>query len=1015
MNLVQVICLIALACYLLLLLLIRQHLWRKDVRSFALFLLAMLVWQVGSTGAAFSSSPETALQWYRIVIGLGSAFGLFYAQAARDFLGIHSHRWVIRTGYVVGSLIALWTLLGGPYVIDAMYMSPGSSFWLPSLGDLTLVMGIYLYGYLLYSFVNLAARYRSSASLLERSQLRYLLLGLAILFMGSAINYSPRLKAYPIDIVANVINAILIAYAILRYQLFDITVVIRKGLLYSIPTAILGAGYFLIVYFGVNLFHLVLGYQVFLLSLALAAITAVAVQPLWNRMQSWFDRLFFREKYDASLMIQRLSRTVASVLDLGSITHMILDEIGTTMHIERAALFIRLEESGRFRLAARRGLGQNVTIELRDDHPLVLWLSEYRSILTRSRTDALPQFKAMWIQEREDLNRMDADLFVPLLVRGDLIGVLVLGPKRSEIPYSRDERLTLSTLANQTAVAVQNAWLFSLEQRKAEETAALLDITEAVSSTLKLTRLLAIIARRTAEACGVDRCSILLLDDEGRRLIPLMSQLRHGVKDSEQWFTFQEQTYIETVEQVPLVQQVLKEQKPIIIDEGSMALIPSRWIEPFGIRSLLAVPLISKDRVTGLMVLDHMEEGRQFAEEQVKLATTISTATTIAIENARLYEETVEEKERTETIVEHAFAGIMVIDPAMRILVVNPEIEAMTGYTSEELLGRQLSEVFAPDLWGEGSLLSEVMVSGERVAPIEASFGGKDGARDVLMGITPIRKGYLLNFSDITRLKEVDRLKSSIVANVSHELRAPLASIKAYTELLLDNLEGDDRAVRHRFLTVIEQETDWLTELINGLLDLSRLEAERYAARMDLLSIKEVVDGVVALLEIQIHKKGVNIELDVPPGLPLIIGDKEMITIVVKNLISNAVKFSSDGGQVTVAIRAEEDILLEEDVLVIDVVDHGIGIPQEDMSFLFTKFYRSTLVREAGIRGTGLGLVLAKEAVEMHDGRIEVKSEPGIETRFSVILPVKAEAWLDSPAGREWIDGAPDQAIANRG
>jgi two-component system phosphate regulon sensor histidine kinase PhoR len=986
MSPIQVICLTALACYLLLLLLIRQHLWRKDVRSFALFLLTMLVWQVGITGAAFSSSPEAALVWYRIVIGLGSSFGLFYAQFTRDFLGIHEHPGVIRTGYAVGAFIALWTAMGGPYVIDAMYKSPESALWLPSFGVLTYPIGLYLYGFLLYGFVNLASRFRSSISLIERSQLRYLLLGLVILFAGSVVNYSPKLKAYPIDIIANVVNALMIAYAILRYQLFDITLVVRKGILYSIPTAILGASYFLIVYFGVNLFHLVLGYQVFLLSLVLAAITAVAVQPLWSRLQAGLDRLFFREQYDAGLMIQRLTRTAVSVLDLDSITHMILNEIGTTLHIERTGLFLRLEESGTFRLAAQRGMGANAAMELRGDHPLVKWLSGHQTILSRSQVEALPQFKAMWIQERMDLNRVQAELLVPLLVRGELIGVLVLGPKRSEIPYSQDELQTLTTLANQTAVAVQNAWLFSLEQRKAEESNALLDIAEAVSSTLKLTRLLEIISRRTADVCDVDRCSILLLDEGGTQLIPLMSQFGHGVKDSALWRTFKEQTYIDAIDRIPLIQRVLREQRPLVLDDALMSLVPARWTAPFDIKSLLAVPLISKDRVIGLMVLDHTQEGRRFSEEQVNLATTIGTQATIAIENARLYEETIREKERTETIVEQAFAGIMVVDPAQRILTVNPEVEAMSGYSAQELVGRQLEDLFGPEPWTDGALLSAAMASGQRMAPREASLVGKDGSRDILLGATPIRDGYLLNFADVTRLKEVDRLKSSIVANVSHELRAPLAAIKAYTELLLDNLEGDDRAVRHRFLTIIDQETDWLTELINGLLDLSRLESERYVARMDRLSVVEIVEGVLMLLQVQIRKKDVQINLDLPSDLPPVTGDKELMTILIKNLISNAVKFSYEGGQVDVTLRAGGD------ELTVDVVDRGIGIPDEDQPLLFTKFYRSRQAREAGIRGTGLGLVLAKEAVETHAGRISVQSDCGVGTRITVTLPLSAKA-----------------------
>ena len=470
----------------------------------------------------------------------------------------------------------------------------------------------------------------------------------------------------------------------------------------------------------------------------------------------------------------------------------------------------------------------------------------------------------MWTEEREDLDRIEAELFVPLRVRQDLIGILVMGPKLSETPYSPDEQGTLVTLANQTAVAIENAWLFTLEQRKTEESLALLAIAQAVSSTLDLTRLLETVAQRTAQACGVDRCSILLLDDERSKLIPLMSQFGHGTKNRDLWKFFRQQTYIESVDQVPSLWTVLQGRQAVVLDKQSLSLLPARWIEPFEIKVLLAVPLISKDEVVGLMVLDHTESGRSFTKEQVNLATTIAMQVSIAIENARLYEETIREKERTETIVNQAFAGIMVIDDMTRILTLNPEVEAITGYTSEELLGKPLAEFFSSDLCGEGSLLSQAMLCGERVPPAEATLMSKDGARDILLGVTPIRDGFVLNFADITRLKEVDRLKSSIVANVSHELRAPLASIKAYTELLLGNLEGEDRALRQRFLAIIDQEADWLSELINSLLDLSRLESGQYPARMTAVSMRDIVDGVIALLDMQIGKAGCELQIEMP-------------------------------------------------------------------------------------------------------------------------------------------------------
>jgi len=227
------------------------------------------------------------------------------------------------------------------------------------------------------------------------------------------------------------------------------------------------------------------------------------------------------------------------------------------------------------------------------------------------------------------------------------------------------------------------------------------------------------------------------------------------------------------------------------------------------------------------------------------------------------------------------------------------------------------------------------------------------------------------------------------VANVSHELRAPLASIKAYAELLLDNLEGDDTDLRHRFLSIIDQETDWLTELINDLLDLSRLESEPYAAEKDLLSVSEIIESVLTLLDIQVQKKGVTVRCEAPKDLPLIMADKELMTILIKNLLSNAVKFSAERGRIDIVARDAGTHL------VLEVADEGIGIPPDDIPNLFTKFYRSGVAKEYGIRGTGLGLVLAKEAVDIHGGTIEMNSQLGVGTRVTVGLPKPTESVME--------------------
>jgi signal transduction histidine kinase len=223
------------------------------------------------------------------------------------------------------------------------------------------------------------------------------------------------------------------------------------------------------------------------------------------------------------------------------------------------------------------------------------------------------------------------------------------------------------------------------------------------------------------------------------------------------------------------------------------------------------------------------------------------------------------------------------------------------------------------------------------------------------------------------------------VANVSHELRTPLASIKAYTELLLGNLEGTDTVQRRRFLDVINLQSDRLADLINDLLDLSRLESGEVEAHKVPISLTRVIRTVNAQLELQAREKGVSVHLDVDPELPLLRANSSLMSSLVKNLLSNAIKFSHDGGQVQVDVRQQGT------EMILRVSDEGIGIPADDLPHLFEKFYRSWSAEAAGIRGTGLGLVLSKQAAETHGGTIDVESEEGVGTRFTVTLPIDGQ------------------------
>jgi putative nucleotidyltransferase with HDIG domain len=286
-----------------------------------------------------------------------------------------------------------------------------------------------------------------------------LILALLITILATLINFTEWGK-YPIDIAANTIAALLIGYAILRHKLLDIRIVIRLGLLYSITTSVLGLIYFLAITLTLSLVEAFSGGRIFLLSVIVAILTAVIISPLREYAQSWIDRLFYRERYNASLMLQRLSQTTAALLDLEKITKTVLTDLVETLHIGHAAIFIKQNANHSYHLLAEEGAPKTPAITFSSDHPIVRWLVRENRILSMNVLSVTPIFKAMWKKELDYLDQFPVELFIPLNTKGELIGFIMAGSKRSTQAYTHDDEVTLSTLANQTAVIIENARLY---------------------------------------------------------------------------------------------------------------------------------------------------------------------------------------------------------------------------------------------------------------------------------------------------------------------------------------------------------------------------------------------------------------------------------------------------------------------------------------------------------------------------------------------------------------------------
>jgi signal transduction histidine kinase/CheY-like chemotaxis protein len=245
-----------------------------------------------------------------------------------------------------------------------------------------------------------------------------------------------------------------------------------------------------------------------------------------------------------------------------------------------------------------------------------------------------------------------------------------------------------------------------------------------------------------------------------------------------------------------------------------------------------------------------------------------------------------------------------------------------------------------------------------------------------------------------SKLKELDLMKSEFLNTVSHELRTPLTSIKAFAEILLDNV-GEDPETQTEFLEIINKESDRLTRLINNLLDLSRIEAGRMKWDREPLDLQEVVATAVTSLRGAAEKKGLILDVEIEDDLPTV-GDRDKLIQVVTNLLGNAIKFTSEGG--TIRVQAgRKDLLTAR----IEVQDSGVGIDPQFHESIFEKFSQVDSSETRDIKGSGLGLPIARSITEHHDGKLFVESELGKGSSFIVELPLHVESAEESAPSKD--------------
>ena len=269
------------------------------------------------------------------------------------------------------------------------------------------------------------------------------------------------------------------------------------------------------------------------------------------------------------------------------------------------------------------------------------------------------------------------------------------------------------------------------------------------------------------------------------------------------------------------------------------------------------------------------------------------------------------------------------------------------------------------------------------LACVPGGSNGANGKTDSAGAATDPCAGIVTVLRDITREKEIAEMKSAFVSNVSHELRTPLSSIKAYMEMLVDG-EAHDEATRRQFYNTIQSETNRLSRLIDNILNINRIETGVVKVQREYVSVKELMVEAADVMTPQAEAKQIELVKDKAPVCCQVWGDRDMLTQALLNLVSNAIKYTPEGGRVTLSLEVDEHARTAS----VSVTDTGAGISESDLPHLFDKFYRVADHKKLA-KGTGLGLNLVKHVIEtVHNGRVDVKSEINQGSTFTFTLPI---------------------------
>ncbi len=725
-----------------------------------------------------------------------------------------------------------------------------------------------------------------------------------------------------------------------------------------------------------------------------------------------------QEKRQLADTLREVGLALTSTLDLREVLEMILVQLRRVVPYDSTSMQL-LRDDNQLQIIAGCGFDDmrsfdNISFPADSpDHPNH-WVIETQRPLIVSNTRV--EYPGFYVGPQSDHIR--SWMGVPLVYGNQVLGMIALDSR--ELNFYTDAMADVALMfATQAAQAIAQARLFDqirqfnveLEHKVADRTAALtaekerLEAVHAITTTLTASLDIDEIVLKTLElvagVIGARRGSLLIRDPMREALIyrAVLTE-PEGVIATDKPFDLPPGN---------MVQWTMEHEQGVVIADVCN---DERWLntgpQSNHIRSFIAVPLLAADVPLGVLMLNHSEPGF-FNEGHLRLLSTIASEVAIAVHNAELYnfineqatrlaellQAQREETGKNRAILESVAEGVLVLDEQDTIVLFNQAASQVLQIADTIIVGQSLRRMAE-----HGDAAGQMRVLPLYTALVEGIAGARQHSdpinrllelpgQTIDLTFTPVttpdgdRLGVAVVLRDITREIESDKAKREFIATVSHELRTPLTSVKGYIDLLLLGTAGPISEMQQSFLQVVKSNADRLNGLVEDLLEISRLENGKLTLNIKPLHIRDLINDIAALLRTETERKRMQLVLEIEPTLPLIEADGKRISQVLTNLLSNAHKYTRDGGEITVRVY-RRDALIQ-----VDVSDTGVGIPPDELSKMFSRFFRSNNSLKDEVGGTGLGLSIAKSFVELHGGTMWVTSELNVGSTFSFTLPIQ--------------------------